>query len=83
MGLRRLPNNSRPLHEASRARNLQSDRLFYWCNQPRASYAHGVVAITLFPGDSALLLLLLVVGAFMIVGMITDGLFIGVALGMS
>ncbi len=33
-----------------------------------------MVAITLFPGDSALLLLLLVVGAFVVLGMITDGL---------
>jgi len=33
-----------------------------------------VIAIALFPGDSALLLLLLVVGAFVVLGMITDGL---------
>jgi len=33
-----------------------------------------MVAIALFPGDSALLLLLLVVGAFVVLGMITDGL---------
>ena len=33
-----------------------------------------MVAIALFPGDSALLLFLLVVGAFVVLGMITDGL---------
>ncbi len=33
-----------------------------------------MIAIALFPGDSALLLLLLVVGAFVVLGMITDGL---------
>ena len=33
-----------------------------------------MVAIALFPGDSALLLLLLVVGSFVVLGMITDGL---------
>ena len=33
-----------------------------------------MVAIALFPGDSALLLLLLVVGTFVVLGMITDGL---------
>ena len=49
-------------------------QLFYEYNQSRASYAHGMVAIALFPGDSALLLLLLVVGAFVLLGMITNGL---------
>ena len=33
-----------------------------------------MIAIALFPGDSALLLLVVVVGAFVVLGMITDGL---------
>ena len=45
-----------------------------------------MIAIALFPGDSALLLLLLVVGAFVVLGMITDGLrmaMLGVAPGIA
>ena len=37
-------------------------------------YARNVANIELFPGDSALLLMLLVVGAFVVLGTITDGL---------
>ena len=43
----------------------------------RNRYGACVLAISLFPGDSALMLFLLVVGAFTLLGLQTDGLRMG------